>query len=115
MRGYEVQVVTHRRGLGRSARDYARDKVAHLGRYTPRPVLYARVELDQLADPSVERRALAKATLDVNGHQLRAHAAAGQPREAVDLLVDRLRHQLGHLSSQLRARRRAAARTRRGR
>jgi ribosome-associated translation inhibitor RaiA len=57
-----------------------------------------------MADPAVERPAVAEATLEVSGHPLRAHAAAGQLEEAVDLLEDRLRQQLEHLSSHLHTR-----------
>jgi len=95
-----VQVVAHPRELATSAAGYARKKIAHLARYAPRPVLFARVKLERMADPAVERPAVAEATLEVSGHPLRAHAAAGQLEEAVDLLEDRLRQQLEHLSSQ---------------
>jgi ribosome-associated translation inhibitor RaiA len=57
-----------------------------------------------MADPAVERPAVAEATLEVNGHPLRAHAAADHLEEAVDLLEDRLRPQLEHLSSHLHTR-----------
>jgi ribosome-associated translation inhibitor RaiA len=104
MRDFQVQIVARTDGLGRGARDYARSKITHLARYSPRPVLFARVELQRLPDPAVRQPALAEATLLLRGHRLRAHAhaAAGDLQEAVDQLQDRLRHQLEHLSSRLR-------------
>jgi ribosome-associated translation inhibitor RaiA len=104
MSGFEVQVVARPRELGAGARVYARQKIAHLARYAPRPVLFARIKLERMADPAVERPAVAEATLEVSGHLLRAHAAAGRLEEAVDLLEDRLRQQLEHLSSHLHTR-----------
>jgi ribosome-associated translation inhibitor RaiA len=113
MSGFEVQVVARPRVMSQSAREYARRKISHLDRYTPRPVLFARVELDRMADPSLERPVLAKAMLDVSGRQLRAQVTAARLNEAVDLLNDRLRHQLEHLSGQLRAGRRGRGPVRR--
>lgn len=104
MRDFQVQIVARSDDLSGDARDYARSKITHLARYAPRPVLFARVELQRLADPAVRRPALAEATLLLRGHRLRAHAhaAASDLQEAVDQLQDRLRHQLEHLSSRLR-------------
>ena len=113
MSGFEVQVVARPRGVGQGAREYARRRIVQLDRYTPRPVLFARVELDRMADPSVERPVLAKAMLDVSGRRLRAQVAAGRVNEAVDLLSDRLRQQLEHLSRRLRTRRRGRVPVRR--
>jgi hypothetical protein len=72
--------------------DYAWDKISALIRRLSRPVLYARVRLTRLPGRAVPRPVLAQAILDLNGRPVRAHAAGATEREAVDLLVDRLRH-----------------------
>ncbi len=84
---------------------YAQEKVAHVGRYSRDPIRHARVTLSYLADPAVSRPAHAKATLDVDGHVLRAHVAATTMREAVDALHDRLRRRLDRSNEHWEARR----------
>lgn len=74
--------------------EYARMKVLEAARSASRPVLDAHVELRQESNPSLERPAIAKATLDVGGRHVRAHVAAESMREAIDLLEARLRRQL---------------------
>jgi hypothetical protein len=86
-------------GAGRGPPQAARHQRACLRAQEDRPprqvrpatVLFARVKLERMADPAVERPAVAEATLEVSGHPLRAHAAAEELEEAVDLLEDRLR------------------------
>ena len=85
-------------------REYARAKVLEAVRSASRPVLDAHVELRQEANPSLDRPAIAKATLDVSGRLVRAHVAAKSMREAVDLLEDRLRQQLRTLAERERGR-----------
>ncbi len=91
----DVQVVVQARGeVSAAERAYAQDKVEHLLPLAPGPVLFARVELVEHADPARERPAFAKAELDVNGRLVRAHIAAATMFEAVDLLEARLRERL---------------------
>jgi hypothetical protein len=85
--------------------EYARTKVAALSGRIREPVLYARAKLTQGANPSERRSALAQATLDVAGRPVCAHVAAETMREAVDLLVDRLRERLSRLGEHWEARR----------
>jgi ribosome-associated translation inhibitor RaiA len=105
----EVQVVTVHGSADPRAQAYARRKIGQLVRLAPGPVLAARVKLDRASDPAVERPATAKASLDLNGRQVRAQASARQVNEAVDLLEARLRARLEHLAGRLRARRRRTA------
>jgi ribosome-associated translation inhibitor RaiA len=109
-RGIEVWVVVPHDDVGSRTKAYAREKVAHVARLAPGPVLLARVRLARAADPGVERPAMAQATLDVDGRLVRAHAAARRMHEAVDLLEARLRDRLEHLASHRRAARRAPGR-----
>ncbi|MFF4137301.1 HPF/RaiA family ribosome-associated protein [Streptomyces mirabilis] len=85
--------------------EYAQEKVRALTGRTREPVLYARVKLTHMANPAVERPAIAQANLDVNGRPLRAHVAATAVIEAVDLLQDRLAARLERLEEHWEARR----------
>jgi ribosome-associated translation inhibitor RaiA len=85
--------------------EYARNKIRHLVGHTREPILHARVKISVAADPAVTRPALAQANLDVNGRMLRAHVAGTTPREAVDLLYERLRLRLGRMNQHWEARR----------
>jgi ribosomal subunit interface protein len=91
----EVEVsVTTRGEVPEAAKEYATDKISQLARLTDKPILFAQVKLTLEPNPARERPALAEATLDVNGHQVRAHVAAGRFEEAVDLLESRLRRNI---------------------
>ena len=91
-------VVQARGHVSASERAYAQDKVRHLLSVAPGPVLFARVELVQHADPARERPSTAKAELDVNGRLVRGHVAAATMFEAIDRLEARVRAQLERLA-----------------
>lgn len=99
----DIDVTTHDE-LPEAA-DYARSKVSELVRYTGRPVVHARVSLTRYRDPAVARPVLAQANLDVDGRPVRAQAQAVDAREAVDLLVARLRRRLERTAEHWEARR----------
>jgi len=86
--------------------DYARERVGHLTKLVDEPILFARVKLDMAADPARTRPAIAQAFLDVNGQPVRAHVAAHDLHEAVDLLQRRLHDKLEHKAQHLEALRR---------
>lgn len=82
---------------GRIAEDlpgYARAKIAAVLARTGRRVLHSRLRVVRHADPARERPVSAHAVVDLAGHAVQVHTDAGTPREAVDLLVDRLAHRL---------------------
>jgi ribosomal subunit interface protein len=87
-------------------RAYAREKVAHIARFAPGPVLNVHIRLRQEPDPARERPAVAEASLDVDGRPVRSHVAAATMREAIDLLETRLRRQLQHLADRPQSRQR---------
>jgi ribosome-associated translation inhibitor RaiA len=93
-----------RGAVDESAREYARVKVLEASRSASQPVLDAHAELRQESNPSLERPAIAKATLDVGGRRVRAHVAAESMREAIDLLEASLRQQLRTLAGRERER-----------
>jgi ribosomal subunit interface protein len=101
-----LEIVVHG-DAGPAITAYARDKVTRVTRYVSDRILSARVTLRVAGDPARERPAIAKASLDVDGTLVRAHVAAHDLREAIDLLEERLRDRLEHL-----AERRHALRTR---
>jgi len=73
---------------------YARSKIGSVVDHTDQHVLQAGVVLSLAGDPAVARPAHAEASLDLGGRIVRAHAAAGDPLGAVDLLEHRLRENL---------------------
>jgi ribosome-associated translation inhibitor RaiA len=98
--------VTLRGHVPARMRDYAVEKIGHVAAHTRAPVHTIHVVLDLVADPARERRSLAEAVIDVDGTPVRAHVAADQPDEAVDLLADRLRGRLDELADRFRTRHR---------
>lgn len=98
-------VVSTRGEVERAAKAYARDKIAHLQKLAPGPVLFAKVDLVAEGDPARERPSVAEAALDVNGQPVRAHVAAGTMFEAVDLLEARLRRRLEQIAERTRSER----------
>jgi ribosome-associated translation inhibitor RaiA len=93
----DVQV-SARGDVGPKMTAYARTKVAQTARFVRDPILFARVKLLVEPDPARERPALAAAELDVDGLMVRAHALGQSLQGAIDLLQDRLRDELEHLS-----------------
>ncbi|MGW9026136.1 sigma 54 modulation/S30EA ribosomal C-terminal domain-containing protein [Streptomyces sp. NPDC055722] len=100
----EIQVETQGQ-MPPGAVEYAQEKVRALTGRTREPVLFARVKLTHMANPAMERPAIAQANLDVNGRPARAHVAATTVTEAVDLLQDQLAARLQHLEHHWEARR----------
>jgi ribosome-associated translation inhibitor RaiA len=93
---------------------YARRKILAAARASQAPVRFGRVKFTYEPNPSIERHAIVTATLDVDGHPVRAQSAGRNTREAVDILEERLRRQLvdsRHRLAFLRRRRRAATTT----
>lgn len=80
-------------------REYAVQKLTHAARTAPGPVLFARLELREEADPARPRPSVAKAELDCNGRLVRAHVAASTQREAADLLDTRLRQSIERVAN----------------
>jgi hypothetical protein len=98
--------VVHKGHVDEATLDYARERILPLTSVAGEPVLLLRLKLDMAPDPARPRPALAQATMDVNGKPVRAHVAGHTMREAVDLLEQRLRHRLEHLTDNREALRR---------
>lgn len=100
----DVQVIV-RGDLPAGVTDYARNKIVALAGRMNCPVLHARIRLIHQPDPAVARPVRAQTTVDVGGRLVRVQVAGVTGREAVDLLVDRLRHRLERLRQHWEARR----------
>ena len=81
-------------GMEPQLQRYAREKITTVLGHIGRPVLYARVRLDQTGNPAATRPVTGRAEIDVNGRVLHAEVSADTAYEAVDLLQDRLDSQL---------------------
>ncbi|EQD85004.1 ribosome hibernation promotion factor [Saccharopolyspora erythraea] len=85
--------------------DYAEERVRSVFRFAHEPVLYARVRVSRHRDPAASPRAVAQASLDVNGRPVRAQVRAATSEEAIDRLHDRLQHVLERVARHWEARR----------
>jgi ribosome-associated translation inhibitor RaiA len=102
--GFPLTVVSDER-VPEEAIERARELLSRVTALSARPVLHARLVLHVQPDPALERPAIAKASLDVNGRSVRAHASAPRMLDAVDLLAERLRRNLEDLDETARAHR----------
>lgn len=87
------------------ARESLARALVHVSLDAPRPVLRITASLCRQEDPAVLRRVVAKASLDVSGRSVRAHAAAPSESEAIALLESRLHRRLHELAQRDIARR----------
>lgn len=86
-----VRVIQQGGPFGEDAADYARERMAGLARYTKRPMLFAKVRLIKHIQPDA---VVAKGTVDIDGEVSFAQAHGFRAREAIDLLVDKLRRDI---------------------
>jgi hypothetical protein len=101
--------VVCRGDVPQGVQDYAIERFTTLAEHVGDPVLFARIKLTVEPDPARDRPVIAEVAFDVNGELVRAHIAAHELREAIDLLQRRLRGKLEH-----RAEHREAVRRRSG-
>jgi hypothetical protein len=93
---FDLEVLCEGTGIGDAAVAYARRKVYAAARTAPAPVLFGRIKIRREPNRSIERPIVVAASLDVDGHLVRAHAAGHTATEALGLLEERLRRQLLH-------------------
>jgi ribosomal subunit interface protein len=96
----DVQITTRGQVPDR-AREYAGEKVARAAASSRGPVVSVEVILTQGTNPAHERPATAEATIDLNGRRVRAHVAAPDMFEAIDILDDRLCRRLRRYEQRL--------------
>lgn len=81
-------------GFGSDLADYARRKVGAALRHTHRPVSHVHVRVLRHGDPARDKPVTAHVNVDLDGRPVQAYAASSTARGVVDLLAQRLRHQL---------------------
>ncbi len=91
---FDFDVVCKGTGIDDASVAYARRKVHAAARAATAPVLFGRIKITHEPHRTIERPIVVAASLDVDGHLVRAHAAGHTAMEAVDLLEERLRGQL---------------------
>lgn len=91
-------VVEVRGGIADDLADYARRKVTTALTHIRRPVPRVHVRVVKHGDPARTESVTAHVNVDMDGRPLLVHSAAASPREAVDVLVERLKHRLDRLS-----------------
>jgi ribosomal subunit interface protein len=96
----DVFVLGRKQSVPDEVRTLAQAKVAKLGRLTP--VLdRAEVRLTEGRDPTGVTSQVCEVTMTGHGHTVRARAAAHDAPVAVDLVVDKLEHQVERLKGKL--------------
>ncbi|HSK59121.1 MAG TPA: sigma 54 modulation/S30EA ribosomal C-terminal domain-containing protein [Actinomycetospora sp.] len=98
-------VIELRGTIAHDLAEYAREKVLLALDHGVDPIGPARVRVVRHDDPAREHPVVASAHVDLAGRRLHAQVVADAPREAVDLLVDRLRRQVGDVHARRRLRR----------
>jgi uncharacterized protein (DUF2267 family)/ribosome-associated translation inhibitor RaiA len=78
----------------RATLDAARERLATLQRYVGRPIISARLTLRHQETRKARSHWVADASVDLEGRVLAAHTTGGDPLQATDAAVDRLRRQL---------------------
>ena len=78
--------------------EYLQQKIAVVLAHTGRAAVHAHVRVVRHADPARERPVTARASVRLAGVAVHAHADGATPREAADLLVDRLDQRIARVS-----------------
>ncbi|MFP5335072.1 MAG: HPF/RaiA family ribosome-associated protein [Actinomycetes bacterium] len=93
LRPEDVDVVL-RGDMPLGVHEYAAEKVAHVSRLSRRPVRTAHVVVTHHADPALAEPFRVEVTMDVARRLVRAVADGARPREAIDVVVERLERQV---------------------
>ena len=99
----DVDIVGRKDEVPDEVRARAKAKVEKLGRLAP-VLERAEVRLAVDRDAPVASRKLCEVTMTGHGHTIRARAVAHELAEAVDMVVDKLEHQVERLKGKLIAR-----------
>ena len=96
----DVKVFGRRSAVPETVRARAHSKIAKLGKLAP-VLEHAEVRLAEDRDAPASSRHVCEVTMEGHGHVLRARAGAPEPQVAVDLVVDKLEHQVERLKGKL--------------
>lgn len=107
----DVVIAYGRKIVSDEVRALTEEKVRRLGRLCP-GLDRAEVHFSEERNPRISERECCEVIMSGHGHTIRAHAAARVPLVAVDLVVEKLEHQLekskGRLVGRSQPRHRAA-------
>ena len=101
MEATEVRIGITDGDVSDNVKERARNKIAALERYSPRPFLSAEVRIAR--DPAQAEAVWAHGLLDVQGRLVQARMRAAEPDECLDLLEERLAQQLRQYNERLQA------------
>lgn len=93
--GWDTVVVARGRVPDR-AKQYARDKLAHVAERVGQPVRFARVKMTRAESPGFDRPAMVEASLEFDHLHVRAHGSANTFAEALDQVAQRLWVRIEH-------------------
>jgi ribosomal subunit interface protein len=96
----DVFVLGRKQTVPDEVRSLAQAKVAHVARLTP-VLERAEVRISEDRDTSGVARQVCEVTMTGHGHTVRARAAAHDAPVAVDLVVNKLEHQVERLKGKL--------------
>ncbi|HYA69513.1 MAG TPA: ribosome-associated translation inhibitor RaiA [Acidimicrobiales bacterium] len=96
----DVDVFGRKNSVPEAIRAQAQVKVAKIGRLAP-VLERAEVRLVEDRDAPAARRHLCEVTMEGHGHVVRARARASELQAAVDLVVEKLEHQVERLKGKL--------------
>ncbi len=96
----DVFVLGRKQTVPEEVRSLAEAKVARLARLTP-VLERAEVRITEGQGPSGTTRQVCEVTMTGHGHTVRARAAAPEAPVAVDLVVNKLEHQVERLKGKL--------------
>lgn len=103
MEATEVRIGITDGDVSDEVKERARNKIAALEKYSPRPFLSAEVRMAR--DPDQAEAMWAHGLLDVQGRLVQARMRADQPDECLDLLEERLAQRLRQYNERLQDRR----------
>lgn len=99
----DVDVSGRKTAVPDEIRSQAQAKLSKLGRLAP-ILEHAEVRLGQDRDAPAARRHVCEVTMEGHGHVVRARARAAEFQVALDLVVEKLEHQVERLKGKLLAR-----------
>jgi putative sigma-54 modulation protein len=99
----DVVIAYGRRIVSDPVRALTKEKVGRLGRLCP-GLDRAEIHFSEEHNPRIADRECCEVTIFGHGRTIRAHAAAPEPLVAVDLVVEKLEHQLEKTKGRLVAR-----------
>lgn len=90
VRGKNVEVPAELQGI-------AREKLAKIARFTNHDAGRVEVDFSELRNKRIADKQLCEVTVHLKGHFVKAHAAATEPQAALDLVIDKVEHQVARL------------------